>query len=241
MISSARARLEATRIASPIIGYSNLEATRGTDLSDELDGNFRVPLLFLSSNFGMEAAQVEALLELIEFLATDDSDETIQALSKLVVLIVPMINPDARVTALEHWASRPLSPAWPAQGNVFGIEVTREYLHLVEPETWALARLVERWRPFMLWEVHEDGIGLGWGQPQVCLCPPISPHGSIGIDSPIAPGVTESAALRRAAEIWQGDCQRLEATRLRPVVRSRWRARLAKISRDRLRRPGACP
>ena len=36
-----------------------------------LDGSFRVPLLFLSSNFGMEAAQVEALLELIEFLATD--------------------------------------------------------------------------------------------------------------------------------------------------------------------------
>ena len=138
----------------------------------------------------MEAAQIEALLELIEFLATDDSDETSRVLSKLIVLIVPMINPDGRVIALEHWASRPLSPAWPAQGNVFGIEVTREYLHLVEPETRALAKLVETWHPFMLWEVHEDGIGLGWGQPQVCLCPPISPHGRIGIDSPIAPGVT---------------------------------------------------
>jgi hypothetical protein len=186
----ARARLKATQIASPTIAYSNLEATGGGDLSVALDGSFRVPLLFLSSNFGMEAAQVEALLELIEFLATDDSDETSRALSKLIVLIVPMINPDGRVIALEHWASRPLSPAWPAQGNVFGIEVTREYLHLVEPETRALAKLVETWHPFMLWEVHEDGIGLGWGQPQVCLCPPIAPHDRIGIDSPIAPGVT---------------------------------------------------
>ena len=187
----ARARLKATRIASPTIAYSNLEATSGRDLSEGLDGSFRVPLLFLSSNFGMEAAQVEALLELIEFLATDQSDETRRVLSKLIVLIVPMINPDGRIIALEHWASTPLSPAWPAQGNVFGIEVTREYLHLVEPETRALAKLVETWHPFMLWEVHEDGIGLGWGQPQVCLCPPISPHGRIGIDSPIAPGVTD--------------------------------------------------
>ena len=68
----ARARLKATQIASPTIAYSNLEATGGGDLSVALDGSFRVPLVFLSSNFGMEAAQVEALLELIEFLATDD-------------------------------------------------------------------------------------------------------------------------------------------------------------------------
>ena len=152
---------------------------------------FRLPILFQSSNFGMEASQVEALIQLAEFFATDQSEATTRALDRLVILIVPLINPDGREIALAHWAARPLSPAWSAQGNLCGVEVTREFLHQTDPESRALAHLVNRWHPFVVWEVHEDGIGLGWGHPNTCLCPPIGPPDGIGIDSPVAASIND--------------------------------------------------
>ncbi len=158
---------------------------------DQPPPDFRLPILFQSSNFGMEAAQVEALIGLTEFFATDESPDTLAILDRLVILIVPLINPDGRQLSLEHWAARPLSPAWPAQGNLHGVEVTREYLHQTDPESQALAQVIRRWHPFLVWEVHEDGIGLGWGQPQTCLCPPIAPAGQIGIDSPVAASIND--------------------------------------------------
>lgn len=158
--------------------------------------DLRLPILFLSSNYGMEAAQVEALVELSEALATDRSEATSAALEHLVVLIVPMINPDGYEIALDDWSRQPLSPAMRAEGNFFGVQVTREYLHLIEPETRALARLVRQWHPFLVWEVHEDGIGLGWDNPEVCLCPPISPPGHLGIDVPAAPGENDPRLYR---------------------------------------------
>ncbi len=180
-------RAVAASLTSPAVLHTRIGAsTVVRPLLSRPPTDYRLPVLFLSSNFGMEAAQVEALVQLAEFFASDESEATTIALDKLVILIVPFINPDGRELALAHWQTRPLSPAWPAQGNFFDIEVTREYLHLVEPETRALAQIVREWHPFLVWEVHEDGIGLGWGQPEVCLCPPISPFGRTGIDSPVA-------------------------------------------------------
>lgn len=185
-------RADAARLARPAITHqaADTPVTTQPQLS-VLPPGFRLPVLFQSSNFGMEASQVPALLELAEFFAADESPDTLRVLDKLVILITPVINPDGMELALAHWRARPLSPGWPAQGNLYGIEVTREYLHQTEPETRALARLVRMWHPFLVWEVHEDGIGLGWGHPQTCLCPPISPPDAIGLESPVAASVND--------------------------------------------------
>ena len=152
----------------------------------------RIPILIQSSNFGSEAAQLEALLTLAESLAVDESDEVRDALSRVVLLIVPLINPDGYETARAQWAARPGSSAHPALGNEFDIEVTREYLHLVEPESRALATVVARWHPFVVWEVHEDGLGLSWAHPETCLCPPMTMYAVPGIDVAIAPSVDDA-------------------------------------------------
>lgn len=185
-------RATAARLAAPQIRHQT--AITSEVLRPQLDQpppDFRLPILFQSSNFGMEAAQVEALIELTEFFATDSSADTLAVLDRLVILIVPLINPDGRQLALAHWDTRPLSPAWCAQGNLHGVEVTREYLHQTDPESQALSYVARRWHPFLVWEVHEDGIGLGWGHPQTCLCPPIAPAGQIGIDSPVAASIND--------------------------------------------------
>ena len=185
-------RSDAARLARPAVTHraAGIPVVTRPQLSAPPPG-FRLPILFQSSNFGMEASQIPALLELAEFFAADDSPETLRVLDQLVILITPVINPDGMELARAHWQARPLSPGWPAQGNRFGIEVTREYLHQTEPESRALAHLVRMWHPFLVWEVHEDGIGLGWGHPQTCLCPPISPPDAIGLESPVAGSVND--------------------------------------------------
>jgi glutamine amidotransferase-like uncharacterized protein len=185
-------RADAARLTRPAVTHQAADAPAITQPQLNIPPpGFRLPVLFQSSNFGMEASQIPSLLELAEFFVTDESPDTLRVLDQLVILITPVINPDGMELARAHWQARPLSPAWPAQGNRFGIEVTREYLHQTEPETRALARLVRMWHPFLVWEVHEDGIGLGWGHPQTCLCPPISPPDAIGLESPVAASVND--------------------------------------------------
>jgi hypothetical protein len=184
---------QAAELAAPEVSHPNaaevvIKRPRRTGIA----ASGRVPILLLSGNYGMEASQLEALLELAEALASDPDPQLAADLERLVVLIIPTINPDGREIALEQWARQPLGPALRSSGNFFEVQILREYLHLIEPETKALARFVAAWKPFLAWEVHEDAIGLGWGTPETCLAPPTSTAGGPGhggmVDMPARPG-----------------------------------------------------
>ncbi|GII95332.1 M14 family zinc carboxypeptidase [Sinosporangium siamense] len=174
-----------------------------------------VPVLLLAGNYGNEAAQTEALLEVADRL-TADTDEAHAVLRSLVVLIVPLLNPDGRERALATWRERPRAAALTAYGNHYDIQVAREYLHLIEPESVALAELVRRWHPVLAWEVHEDSINLGLMFEETCLCPPMSPRGPNGTTMAGSPGdydprlfdqeVVYGAAI---AEEWRSRDERL--------------------------------
>ncbi|WP_162605868.1 M14 family zinc carboxypeptidase [Jiangella aurantiaca] len=138
-----------------------------------------IPVLFVASNYGNEAAQTEALVQIAQRVA-EDTPENQRLLDRLVVLIVPLLNPDGRERALETWRRHPAATAVTAYGNHYDVQVAREYLHLLEPETAALAELVRRWHPVLVWEVHEDSINLGRQFDETCLCPPMSPADRIG-------------------------------------------------------------
>ncbi|NDL59370.1 M14 family zinc carboxypeptidase [Phytoactinopolyspora mesophila] len=151
------------------------------------DPDCPVPVLFLASNYGNEAAQTEALLEVAARLA-EPTPGNEQLLRRLVVLVVPLLNPDGRERALATWRHHPLATGLTAYGNHYDIQVAREYLHVIEPESAALADVVSRWHPMLVWELHEDSINLGRTFAENCLCPPMSPSDAIGSWVASSPG-----------------------------------------------------
>lgn len=155
-------RLELIRAAAARLSF-------GEDPGEDLP----VPILMTASNYGSEAAQTEALLELVRKLVSDPSQES-GILDNVVAIVLPSLNPDGRERALQIWRRTHLASAMSAFGNAFGIQVAREYLHLLEPETVALAELVRHWHPVLVWEIHEDAISLGRMLEQVCLAPPMA-------------------------------------------------------------------
>lgn len=146
---------------------------------EDAEEHLPLPILMTASNYGSEAAQTEALLELVGEL-TSAAPLDVDVLDRLVIILLPCLNPDGRENALRIWRRTHLASAMSAFGNAFGIQVAREYLHLLEPETIALAELVRRWHPALVWEVHEDAIGLGRMLDETCLAPPMAPRAESG-------------------------------------------------------------
>lgn len=137
----------------------------------ELPDDLRFPVLILGESFGHEASHVEALLELAEKLATDDSAEVAQILSKLIVCIVPMSNPDGREAAIELWRKNRLAEDSAAAGNHYGFYINRDFLHLTQPEGQAVLKIYKEWHPLVTYDTHEDMFLLGVVTDEVCWCP----------------------------------------------------------------------
>lgn len=129
-------------------------------------------VLIIGLSFGHEAAHVEALLQLARHLARSLDDEVQDILSKLVVLVIPMVNPDGRMLALEEWQRTPLSAGCGGAGNAFGFLLNRDFLHLTQPETQAVTRVFSEWQPIVCIDLHEDKVFLKVTRPEVCWCPP---------------------------------------------------------------------
>ncbi|MGO4560273.1 M14 family zinc carboxypeptidase [Mesorhizobium sp. 2RAF21] len=189
----ASSRLAAAELAAAGVSHDQPAKTtmtrpRLTTVPDDA----ALPILFTSGNYGNELAQVEAGLRLAKSLAEDTSPEVEAALRHVALIIIPTNNPDGHESALQELALEPLSSAMRSAGNFFEQQILREYLHQVEPESEAIAGLISRWKPFLVCEVHEDSIGLGWQNPETCLAPPMGPASTPGfggmIDMPAGPG-----------------------------------------------------
>lgn len=101
------------------------------------DGGRRCVVLLFGQQHGNEAAGAEALIELVDHLASDPS-----ALSPNVDLwIVPRVNPDGAA------ADR--------RSNDAGADLNRDHVVLSQPETQALHALVRRIQPHLSLDCHE--------------------------------------------------------------------------------------
>ena len=112
-------------------------------------------VLCIGLSFGHEAAHTEALVQLIEHLALSNEEQVEDILSKMVVLVMPMINPDGRMHAIEEWRKFPLSTGCNGSGNAFGFLLNRDFLHLIHPETQAVLKTFGYWEPIICLDLHE--------------------------------------------------------------------------------------
>jgi len=129
-------------------------------------------VLLLGLSFGHEAAHVEGLVRLIDELAESNEDHIERILSELVVLVVPMINPDGRMKSIEEWRKYPLSTGCNGAGDSFGFLLNRDFLHLLHPETQAIVRTYQEWEPIVCVDLHEDKVMIGVTRSEVCWAPP---------------------------------------------------------------------
>jgi hypothetical protein len=173
----------AARLAGPTVTHATVATPRETgDQLTSLPADARLPVLIAGASFGFEASHVEALVELAEILAADDGPSVRRILETSVVLIVPLMNPDGRELSIREWRAHRLSSGSTGVGNHYHILINRDFRHLSQPESRAIAGVVNEWHPFVLWDVHEDAFVLGWKFAEVCLCPPTEFDAPRGID-----------------------------------------------------------
>jgi hypothetical protein len=182
-------RRRARRLAGAEVTYDSL-ARRSVDDPplERILPETRVPVIFAGASWGHEAAHVEGLLAAAEHLASDTSPATERVLSRLVVLIVPLMNPDGRDRALAEWKRTPLSNGDAAVGNDDGFMLNRDFIHQTQPESHAMLAVTREWRPVVGIDLHEDVNRLGLEVPAVAFVPPFMP----GFD------VEEEPVTRRA-------------------------------------------
>lgn len=166
-------RHRARAVAGAEAHYPTLTTVSTVDPSgDETSASARVPVLLAGASWGHEAAHVEGLLAAAEHLASDRSPETERVLNRLLVLIVPLMNPDGRDRAIAEWKRTPLSNGDSGVGNEDGFMLNRDFVHQTQPESAALLDVTREWRPVLGVDMHEDVNRLGLAVPATAFAPP---------------------------------------------------------------------
>ncbi|MBI1325211.1 peptidase M14 [bacterium] len=110
-----------------------------------------------------ETAATFMLMELAWELATGREAWAREVLEKVVVLIVPSVNPDG-IDIVADWYARSLGKPWEGKGlprlyhPYAGHDTNRDFYALNLPETVNLSKVMyEEWFPTVAWDVHQMG------------------------------------------------------------------------------------
>ena len=156
-----------------LVHFPSLGSPTMTEPDLDLVASQTKPALLLHcGGFGFEASHVEAVCQVVEHLLTSKDAETATILRNSVVLVMPMINPDARDLAIGQWEKYPMSPGWEGVGNGYGFIMNRDSYCLSQLETQAVHRVINKWRPTMALDTHEDMGILGAQRTETCWTPP---------------------------------------------------------------------
>jgi Zinc carboxypeptidase len=112
-------------------------------LLDQMDDRVKVPLEIQGGIHGNEYEGVDAVMQLIERLATTPygtDPEVDQILDHSVVLFNVIQNPDGRIVGLRQ------------NGN--GFDLNRDFLTQAQPETKASVSVIQEWQPPELLDLH---------------------------------------------------------------------------------------
>jgi hypothetical protein len=115
----------------------------GQKLLDDVGGNVKVPLEIQAGIHGNEYEGVDAIMQIIERLATTPYSadaEVDRILDHSVVLVNVIQNPDGRVAGLR------------ANGN--GFDLNRDFLTQSQSETKASVSVMQQWQPPELLDLH---------------------------------------------------------------------------------------
>lgn len=105
------------------------------------------PILVLAAGVhGPERTLRESVLIMTRDLATPGTPLN-RMLDDLVILVVPQINPDGF-----SWPGRPI------RGNLWGLDLNRDYMKLEQPEIQAyVGNILNRWAPHLFIDGHNGG------------------------------------------------------------------------------------
>ena len=119
---------------------------------------------------GDELSSTDAAMYLAYHLAAGKDKATRNLLDKVVIHIVPLINPDGReryLSQLEHLTGAISSPDYQAmqhrglwsagRGNHYLFDLNRNWLAQTQPEVRTLAGVIHSWNPHLLVDSHEMG------------------------------------------------------------------------------------
>jgi hypothetical protein len=98
-------------------------------------------VLFICSQHGNEPAGREACLRMLRDLAFTTDPTLVRQLKRQSVLFIPNANPDG------HEAN--------TRGNAEGTDINRDHLNLLTPEAQAIGRVIRRWKPDAVIDLHE--------------------------------------------------------------------------------------
>lgn len=162
-------------MAGPRVRFQTLEDIEVTH-SDPiaLAKDVTVSVLIAGASFGFEAAHVEALVGLAEHLAWSSDPSVHAVLDRLLVTIIPLMNPDGRAAAIRDWCREPLSDGHHGSGNAYGFLINRDFFNLSQPETRAVRAAINRFHPVASYDPHEDMYYLGQDLPETCWTPPFA-------------------------------------------------------------------
>nr|MCU0353255.1 zinc carboxypeptidase [Cytophagales bacterium] len=151
--------------------HARLEDIRQANLR-RADAADKTPLVVqIGANVhGNEPSGGESTLLTAYYLAASESEETRRWLNEMVILIVPVINPDGR-DRFNTWANmhkgspvvtdpadREHNEVWPGgRTNHYWFDLNRDWYLCVHPETRALVRQFHQWRPYVVVDHHEMG------------------------------------------------------------------------------------
>ena len=151
--------LASSRLRAEVIGHS----VQGRPLTAITVGTGPVKVLAWSQMHGDESAASMGLLDLISWLASDDSSAVRdRMLASITLTLVPMLNPDGAELFQRH--------------NAIGVDINRDARRLATPEGRALKALHDRLKPDFGFNLHDQNarttVGAGGKQAGIALLAP---------------------------------------------------------------------
>jgi len=98
-------------------------------------------ILIIARQHGTESAGTEAVLALLRYFATTSDPASLEILNQMTLATVPMANPDGVARSRRR--------------NAAGVDLNRDWEALSQPETRAIAELVDRLKPLATIDMHE--------------------------------------------------------------------------------------
>ncbi|MDX2441802.1 MAG: M14 family zinc carboxypeptidase [Desulfobacterales bacterium] len=112
---------------------------KALEFIEEYD-DFNVPVFINGSIHGGEYPGTDACMQLIEYLAYDESEEVQAILDNIILLINVVQNPDGRVMGTRR--------------NANDIDINRDFMTQSQPETRATVGVITDWNPMVFLDLH---------------------------------------------------------------------------------------
>ncbi len=166
-------RLQITAIITAPANHSRLEEIRVNHLKRSTSQAFNQEPIVIQLGYnvhGNEPSSTEAAMLTAWYLVASNSEETLNWLNQMVILIDPVYNPDGRDRHSQwvnmHKANPPVADpldrehneVWPGgRTNHYWFDLNRDWFLGIHPESRNRLAFFHQWRPYVMTDHHEMG------------------------------------------------------------------------------------